>query len=47
MGHLLTGPCASHLQALNRLDYPEKLQNMLLTPRREMSVELVVQVRGG
>lgn len=27
-----------------KLDYPEKLQNLLLTPRREMSVELVVQV---
>jgi glutamate dehydrogenase (NAD(P)+) len=32
------------VQALNRLDYPEKLQSLLLTPRREMSVELVVQV---
>lgn len=31
-------------QALVRLDYPDKLQSLLLTPRREMSVELVVQV---
>ncbi|KXZ45580.1 hypothetical protein GPECTOR_53g166 [Gonium pectorale] len=34
-------------EALNRLDYPEKLQNLLLTPRREMSVELVVQMDNG
>ncbi|GLC58673.1 hypothetical protein PLESTB_001386800 [Pleodorina starrii] len=34
-------------EALNRLDYPEKLQNLLLTPRREMSVELVVQMDDG
>ncbi len=41
-------PYLSSHQALVKLDYPEKLQNLLLTPRREMSVELVVQVgRGG
>jgi hypothetical protein len=33
------------LQALNELEYPEKLQKLLLTPNREMGVELVVQVR--
>lgn len=32
-------------QALNELEYPEKLQKLLLTPNREMGVELVVQVR--
>ncbi|KAG2429688.1 hypothetical protein HYH02_013946 [Chlamydomonas schloesseri] len=34
-------------EALVKLDYPEKLQNLLLTPRREMSVELVVQMDDG
>lgn len=30
-----------HVQALNELEYPEKLQRLLLTPQREMTVELV------
>ncbi|KAG2487515.1 hypothetical protein HYH03_013933 [Edaphochlamys debaryana] len=34
-------------EALVRLDYPDKLQSLLLTPRREMSVELVVQMDDG
>jgi hypothetical protein len=29
------------------LDYPERLQKLLLTPQREMSVELVVQMDNG
>lgn len=29
------------VQALNELEYPEKLQRLLLTPQREMTVELV------
>ena len=29
------------------LDYPERLQRMLLTPQRELSVELVVQMDNG
>lgn len=33
------------LQALAELEYPEKLQKMLLTAQREMSVELVMQVK--
>ncbi len=43
------GPPFPPPKALVRLDYPDKLQSLLLTPRREMSVELVVQVgrRGG
>jgi hypothetical protein len=35
------------LQALNELEYPEKLQKLLLTPNREMGVELVVQMDSG
>lgn len=34
-------------EALHELEYPEKLQRMLLTPQREMSVELVVQMDSG
>mmetsp|Transcript_11863 Transcript_11863/g.25473 ORF Transcript_11863/g.25473 Transcript_11863/m.25473 type:complete len:449 (-) Transcript_11863:687-2033(-) len=34
-------------EALNELDYPEKLQKLLLTPQREMSVELVMQMDNG
>jgi glutamate dehydrogenase (NAD(P)+) len=29
------------------LDYPERLQRMLLTPQRELTVELVVQLDNG
>ncbi len=29
------------------LDYPERLQRMLLTPQRELTVELVVQMDDG
>ena len=29
------------------LDYPERLQKMLLTPQRELTVELVVQMDNG
>ena len=32
------------LQALYQLEYPDRLQKLLLTPNREMGVELVVQV---
>jgi hypothetical protein len=35
------------LQALNELEYPDKLQKLLLTPNREMGVELVVQMDSG
>ncbi|MEW5302066.1 MAG: hypothetical protein WDW36_004876 [Sanguina aurantia] len=34
-------------EALNELEYPEKLQKLLLTPQREMTVELVVQLDNG
>jgi hypothetical protein len=34
-------------EALNHLEYPEKLQRMLLTPMREMTVELVVTMDNG
>ena len=34
-------------QALNELEYPQKLQKLLLTPNREMTVELVVQMDNG
>eukprot|EP00878_Enallax_costatus_P000638 GHUV01000741.1.p1 GENE.GHUV01000741.1~~GHUV01000741.1.p1 ORF type:complete len:451 (+),score=119.24 GHUV01000741.1:190-1542(+) len=34
-------------EALNELEYPEKLQKLLLTPKREMGVELVVQMDSG
>lgn len=34
-------------QALTVLEYPEKLQRLLLTPQREMAVELVVQMDNG
>ncbi|KAF6263223.1 hypothetical protein COO60DRAFT_1491188 [Scenedesmus sp. NREL 46B-D3] len=34
-------------EALNELEYPEKLQKLLLTPNREMGVELVVQMDSG
>lgn len=34
-------------EALSKLEYPEKLQKLLLTPQREMSVELVVQMDSG
>lgn len=34
-------------QALNELEYPDKLQKLLLTPNREMGVELVVQMDSG
>lgn len=30
------------LQALQELEYPEKLQRLLLTPQREVLVELVI-----
>lgn len=29
-------------QALRELDYPERLQKMLLTPQREVHVELII-----
>jgi hypothetical protein len=35
------------LQALDQLEYPERLQKLLLTPNREMVVELVVQKDNG
>jgi hypothetical protein len=34
-------------EALNHLEDPEKLQRMLLTPLREMTVELVVTMDNG
>ncbi|GFH25435.1 glutamate dehydrogenase [Haematococcus lacustris] len=34
-------------EALVELDYPEKLQRLLLTPQREMTVELVLQMDSG
>jgi glutamate dehydrogenase (NAD(P)+) len=34
-------------KALNELEYPEKLQRLLLTPKRELGVELVVQMDNG
>jgi len=34
-------------EALNELEYPQKLQKLLLTPNREMSVELVLQMDSG
>eukprot|EP00775_Hariotina_reticulata_P006184 gene6184-6422_t len=34
-------------EALNELEYPDKLQKLLLTPNREMGVELVVQMDSG
>ena len=38
-----TGRCAVQpLQALAELEYPEKLQRLLLTPQREVLVELVI-----
>lgn len=37
--------CLHVLQALYQLEYPDRLQKLLLTPNREMGVELVVQVR--
>lgn len=36
-----------HLKALHELEYPEKLQKLLLTPNRELGVELVVQMDNG
>lgn len=34
-------------KALHELEYPEKLQRLLLTPNRELGVELVVQMDSG
>lgn len=34
-------PC-SHAEALKELEYPVKLQKLLLTPQREVLVELVI-----
>ena len=35
--------CGLHLvQALQHLEYPERLQKLLLTPEREVSVELAI-----
>jgi len=34
-------------EALVKLEYPEKLQRLLLTPQREMAVELVMQLDNG
>lgn len=34
-------------EAFTQLEYPEKLQKLLLTPQREMSVELVMQMDNG
>ncbi|GAX75786.1 hypothetical protein CEUSTIGMA_g3229.t1 [Chlamydomonas eustigma] len=34
-------------EALHQLEYPEKLQRLLLTPQREMAVELVMQMDNG
>lgn len=34
-------------EALNELDYPEKLQKLLLAPQREVAVELVMQMDNG
>lgn len=34
-------------EALVELDYPERLQKLLLTPQREMTVELVMQMDNG
>lgn len=46
--HNTPPPCWLLLhQALNELEYPEKLQRLLLTPNREMGVELVVQMDSG
>ena len=38
----LAGELSSNLQALAELEYPEKLQRLLLTPQREVLVELVI-----
>ena len=35
------------LQALSALEYPEKLQRLLLTPQREVVVELVITKDNG
>lgn len=35
------------MQALNELEYPERLQKLLLTPNRELGVELVLQMDNG
>ena len=37
----------SGLQALAELEYPDKLQKLLLTPQREVLVELVVTKDNG
>jgi len=34
-------------EALTKLEYPERLQRLLLTPQREMTVELVMQMDNG
>jgi len=36
-----------HLQALDVLNYPERMQKLLIMPAREMSVELVLQKENG
>ena len=36
-----------HMQALKELEYPEKLQRLLLTPQREVLVELVITKDNG
>jgi hypothetical protein len=35
------------LQALSQLDYPPRLEKLLITPNREMTVELVVTMDNG
>lgn len=40
-------PLSLYNQALDQLEYPERLQKLLLTPNREMAVELVVQKDNG
>lgn len=35
------------MQALKTLEYPEKLQRLLLTPQREVLVELVITKDNG
>lgn len=39
--------CFCFLQALKELEYPEKLQRLLLTPEREVLVELVITKDNG
>ena len=42
-----TGNPVPLLQALNALEFPERMQKLLIAPAREMSVELVLQKENG